>query len=58
MGEDLDVGEDLGEAVPLSLELLAALCDGEGVGEGRVVGPQRELFLGRLAGEEVENGAN
>lgn len=50
---DLDGGEDLCETVPLRFELLAALGDGEGVGEGGVVGPEGELGFCGVAGEEV-----
>lgn len=55
MRQDLDVGEDLRETVPLCFELLAALGDGEGIGEGCVVGPESQFLFGRLAGEEIEN---
>lgn len=54
----LDGREGRREAVPLRLELRPALRDGERVLEGRIVGPERELRLGRLAGEQVEDGAD
>lgn len=43
------------QPVPLRLVLLAALRDRQRVVEARVVGPERELALRRVAREEVED---
>ena len=53
-GEALDLAECGDEAVPLRGVLLAALGDGERVGEGRGVGPEGEFLEGGGAGEELD----
>ena len=45
------------EAIPLRLELFAALGEGDGVLEFGVVGPELEFGEAGAAGEEVEDGA-
>jgi hypothetical protein len=51
--QPLDLAEGGLQAVPLRLELLPAGSIGQGVVEGGGVGPQRELALGGVTGEEI-----
>ena len=55
--EALDLGEGGFETVPLGFVLGAAGGDGDGVGEGGVVGPELEFGERGAAGEEIEDGA-
>lgn len=58
MTQAFDLRESGLQTVPLRFVLLAALRDGEGVGEEGVVFPERELGERGPAGEEVEDGAD
>jgi hypothetical protein len=56
--QPLDLAERNLQAIPLRLELLAAGGIGQGVVEGRGVGPQCELAFGGVAGEQVQDGGD
>jgi len=52
----LDFGEGSLETVPLRLELLPALCDGDGIAEDSIVLPELQLGERRPTSKEVQHG--
>lgn len=54
----LNLTERALQPVPLRLILFTALCDGNGVLEGRVVAPESEFLQRGTAGEEIEDRAD